>query len=118
MKSALFKKPQRKTRFLQYLADYLPANQVKLPPELVKTRWGTWYRTLLYHVHHLQVYESVFRTEAAEGMAIEHIKEILQSKKRFSSLTFNMNYLVENCTKVMNLITLFEGQGPTVSGSL
>ena len=37
MKSALFKKPQRKTRFLQYLADYLPANQVKLP-ESVKTR--------------------------------------------------------------------------------
>lgn len=91
MKSALFKKPQRRTRFLQYLADYLPPNQVKLPPEPVKTRWGTWYRALAYHVDHLHVYEGFFRTEAAEGMAIERIKEILQSKERFSSLTLNMN---------------------------
>ena len=58
------------------------------------------------------MYKSFFRNETAEGMTIERIKEILQSKERLSNLTLNINYLVEICAKVMNLITLFEGQGP------
>ena len=41
MKSAFFKKPGRKQRYLKYIKDFLPADQVKLPSEPVQTRLGT-----------------------------------------------------------------------------
>lgn len=39
IKSALFKKPGRKQRYLNYIKEYLPADHVKLPPEPVQTRF-------------------------------------------------------------------------------
>ena len=40
IKSAFLKKPGRKTHFLAFLSDYLPASEVKLTPEPVATRWN------------------------------------------------------------------------------
>ena len=63
IKSAFLKKPGRKTRFLAFLSDYLPASEVKLPPEPVATRWNSWFQAALYHSSRIHVYEGFFKSE-------------------------------------------------------
>ena len=55
VKSAFFKKPGRKSRYLDYLAEFLPSEQVKLPPVPVSTRWNSWFAAVAYHAVHIPV---------------------------------------------------------------
>lgn len=43
IKSAFYKKPGRKSRYLKFLDDFLPKSEVKLPPVPVGTRWNSWF---------------------------------------------------------------------------
>ena len=63
IKSAFFKNPGRKNRFLAFLSDYLPASKEKLPPEPVATRWNLWFEAALYHSSRIHVYEGFFKFE-------------------------------------------------------
>ena len=55
IKSSLFKKPGRKSRFLKFLGDYIATSEVKLPPVPVSTRWNSWYK-----LHHTMLLESSY----------------------------------------------------------
>lgn len=94
---------------MAYLADYLPADKVHLPPAPVKTRWRTWYECIVYHAEYLSYYEGFFRTEKSEGMAIDRILEILQNKERYTYVEVCMNFIVENCQRTMTFLTFVEG---------
>lgn len=63
IKSAFFKKPGRKCRFIKFLKDFLPSSEVKLPPVPVATRWNSWFEAAIYHSSHIHVYEGFFKSE-------------------------------------------------------
>ncbi|KAK6189098.1 hypothetical protein SNE40_005140 [Patella caerulea] len=109
MKSAFFKKPQRKRRFLEFLSEYLPPNRVHLPPEPVRTRWGTWFAVIKYHTEYIHLYEGFFKSEKSEGVAVESLLEITRNKDRYKDVQLQMAFIVENCHHIMNLITYLEG---------
>ena len=58
IKSAFNKKASRKARFLTYLGEYFPANQVSLPPVPCSTRWNTWFEAVIYHAARMHVHIS------------------------------------------------------------
>ena len=67
MKSAFYKKPGRKSRFIKFLNDFLPAAEVKLPPVPVATRWNSWFDAAIYHSSHIHVYEGFFKAKKGIG---------------------------------------------------
>ena len=60
IKSSLFKKPGRKSRYLKYLSDFIAAGDVKLPPVPVSTRWNSWFSTVIYHATRVHLYEGFY----------------------------------------------------------
>ena len=50
VKSSLFKKPGRKNRFIQFLADFIASADVKLPPVPISSRWNSWFEAASCHV--------------------------------------------------------------------
>ncbi|XP_041480924.1 uncharacterized protein LOC121428390 [Lytechinus variegatus] len=108
MKSAFFKKPARKTRYLKYLKEYLPPDQCKLAPAPVSTRWNSWYNAVKYHKEHLHVYEGFFKLEDSKGVAVETILEMLRNKEIYSELELYMSFITEYSARLTTVLTSLE----------
>ena len=91
VKSAFYKKPGRKSRYLQYLAEYLPGDLVKLPPVPVSTRWNSWFEAVMYHAAHIHVYNGFFKDEAFKGMAVESILELTGHKTIYAEIVLQVD---------------------------
>lgn len=109
IKSAFFKKPGRKSRYLKYIAQYLPKEQVKLPPVPVSTRWNTWFKAVIYHTAHVHLYEGFFKAEASKGMAVETIIELVTHQTIYRDEILPYLYFInENCQRIMHSLTALE----------
>ena len=66
VKSSLFKKPGRKSRFLSFLKEAISPADVRLPPVPVSTRWNSWFEAAVYHATRLHTYEGFFKAEKSK----------------------------------------------------
>ena len=66
IKSSFFKKPGRKSRFLDYLKDTISPSAVKLPPVPVSTRWNSWFEAAVYHASRVHIYEGFYKAEKSK----------------------------------------------------
>ena len=66
VKSSLFKKPGRKSRFLSFLREAISLADVRLPPVPVSTKWNSWLEAAVYLATRLHTYESFFKAEKSE----------------------------------------------------
>ena len=108
VKSAFFKKPGRKSRYIKYLAEYLPSDDVKLPPVPCSTRWNTWFRAVIYHAVHIHMYNGFFKVEASKGMAVETILELTNHKTIYPEILLQVNFIAENCQRLITSLTALE----------
>ena len=63
VKSSLFKKPGRKSRYLKYSNDFIASSEVKLPPVPVSSHWNSWFEAVCYHATRVHLYEGFFKAE-------------------------------------------------------
>lgn len=119
IKSAFFKKPGRKSRYLKYIAQYLPKDQVKLPPVPVSTRWNTWFNAVIYHTTHIHLYEGFFEAEASKGIAVETILELVKHRTIYKDEILPYLYFIsENCQRVMHSLTALEATHDPLAASV
>ena len=108
IKSSLFKKPGRKSRYLAYLSEYIATADVKLPPVPVSSRWNSWFETVKYHATRVHLYEGFYKAEKGVGMAVQHIIELLSHKTLYPEITLQLYFLSENCLRLMIVLTALE----------
>lgn len=109
IKSAFFKKPGRKARYLKYLEEYLGKDGIKLPPVPVSTRWNSWFETVIYHATHLHMYGGFFKSESSQGMAVERIIELVTHKTIYPEMLLQSYFIMENCQQLITTLTSLEG---------
>ena len=90
VKSSLFKKPGRKNRFIQFLADFIASADVKLPPVPISSRWNSWFEAASYHATRIHLYEGFYKAEKAQGMAVEKIIELVTHKTIYPEITLQL----------------------------
>lgn len=72
VKSAFFKKPARKRRWLHFLSAK-DAVHVKVPPEPGNTRWNSWFEAVQFHAEHVHLYKEFFSAEKSSAQAVKNI---------------------------------------------
>lgn len=72
IKSSMYKKPGRKSRFISFLRESLAPADVKLPPVPVSTRWNSWFEAAIYHATRLHTYEGFYKSEKSKYIKIQH----------------------------------------------
>lgn len=108
VKSAFFKKPGRKSRYLAYLRDSVGPDLTKLPPVPVSTRWNSWFEAVIYHSTHLHLYEGFFKAEASQGMAVERIVELVSHKTIYPEILLQSTFISENCQHLISSLKSLE----------
>ena len=108
IKSSLFKKPGRKSRFLTYLGDYIPSSEVKLPPSPVSSRWNSWFEAAIYHATRVHLYEGFYKAERGTGMAVQRILELVTHKEIYPEILLQLYFLKENCQRLIMVLTSLE----------
>ena len=111
VKSSLFKKPRRKNRFIQFLADFIASADVKLPPVPISSCWNSWFKAASYHATRIHLYEGFYKAEKAHGMAVEKIIELVTHKTIYPEITLQLYFIKENCHRLMVVLTAMEGKG-------
>ena len=110
IKSSLFKKPGRKSRFLKFLSQYIPKSDVKLPPVPVSTRWNSWFEAANYHATRIHLYEGFYKVEKGPGMAVQRIVELLTHKVVYPEICLQLYFIKENCQRLITTITSLESK--------
>ena len=118
IKSAFFrkqsreKKKKKKKLYLKWLENYLPKEQMKLPPVPVATRWNSWFNAGRYHSSFIQFYEGFFKQEKSHGLAVDRILELEDSGRlhhaSFLNLCLKLYFITENCTRLIKALTSLE----------
>ena len=108
VKSSLFKKPGRESRYLKYLNDFIASSEVKLPPVPVSSRWNSWFEAVCYHATRVHIYEGFFKAEKGEGMAVQRIIELLSHKIIYPEIILQLYFIKENCPQLMTVLTALE----------
>ena len=90
IKSSLFKKPGRKRRLLEFLADFIATSEVKLPPVPVGSRWNSWFQAASYYATHVHLYEGFYKAEKAQGMAVERVIELVMHKTIYPEISLHL----------------------------
>ena len=108
IKSSLYKKPGRKSRLLQFLADFISSTDVKLPPVPVSTRWNSWFSSVAYHATRVHLYEGFFKAEASKGMAVECIIELVTHKELYPEICLHLYFIQEKCQRIACALTSLE----------
>nr|XP_023672281.1 uncharacterized protein LOC111846387 [Paramormyrops kingsleyae] len=108
MRSAFFKKPARKRRWVNFLIlkDRL---QTKVPPEAVSTRWNTWFEAVKYHAEHVHLYREFFLAENSSSQAVTNILSLLEKEEKVQALTVQLTFISDGCSKLMTALTVLEG---------
>ena len=110
IKSSLFKKPGRKSRFLKFLGEFISSADVKLPPVPVSTRWNSWFAAVMYHATRVQLYEGFYKAESSKGMAVERIIELVTHKELYPEICLQLHFIKENCQRIMSVLTSLEAK--------
>ena len=110
--SALYKKPGRKARYLDFLGECVPKELVRLPPLPSATRWNSWFEAIIYHASHIHIYEGFFKSEKSAGQAVERILELCRNKEVFAYMVLYLHFLAENCSRLISTLTSFEDTQP------
>ena len=110
IKSSLFKKPGRKSRYLAFLRDCIPSSEVKLPPVPISSRWNSWFEAATYHATRVHVYEGFYTAEKSAGMAVERILQLVKHKTIFPEICLHLHVLKENCHRLMMVLTSLEAK--------
>ena len=108
VKSSLFKKPGRMSRYLKYLNDSIASSEVKLPPVPVSSHWNSWFEAVCYHTTRVHLYEGFFKAEKGQGMAVQRIIELLSHKIIYPEITLQLYFIKENCPRLMTVLTALE----------
>ena len=103
---------EKKPRYLKWLENYLPKEQVKLPPVSVANRWNSWFNAARYHSSFIQFYEGFFKQERSHGLAVDIILKLVDGGRldhaSFLNLRLNLYFITENCTHLMKALTSLE----------
>ena len=110
IKSSLFLKPGRKSRYLAFLRDFIASTEVKLPPVPVSSCWNSWFEAATYHATRVHLYEGFYKAEKSVGMAVERILELVTHKTIFPEICLQLYFLKENCHRLMTGLTSLEAK--------
>uniref|UniRef100_H3B9Q5 HAT C-terminal dimerisation domain-containing protein n=1 Tax=Latimeria chalumnae TaxID=7897 RepID=H3B9Q5_LATCH len=102
----------RKLHFKEHLQSAVQAVgsslRVKLPPESVETRWGSWYAATKYHAQYITFYP----TFVEEEMEITPNTQVLNELKRLldnsETLQVQLNLITRYGKELVDLIKWFE----------
>lgn len=108
IKSAFFKKPARKRRWVAFLS-MKESLHAKVPPEAAGTRWNTWFEAVQYHAEHVHLYQEFFQSEGSSAQAVINILELLQTDEKLDSLKVKLTFISEACGKLITALTVLEG---------
>ena len=108
IKSSLFKKPSRKSRYLKYLNDFIASSEVELTPVPVSSHWNSWFETAMYHATRVHLYGGFYRAEKGVGVAVERIIELVSHKTIYPEITLQLYFIKENCQQLMTVLTALE----------
>lgn len=108
VKSAFFKKPARKRRWLCFLT-MKEAVKPKVPPEPGNTRWNSWFESVQYHADHVHLYKEFFMAENSSAQAVRNILELLDTDDKPEALQVKLTFISEGCGKLVTALRVLEG---------
>lgn len=108
VKKVFLKAPLR----IQFYKERLPG--VKLPPEPIITRWGTWLEAAIFYADNFEGIKNVILEITADCIALEKCKKIVTS----TELLQNLLYIKSNYSFVSSSIRKLETQGMSLSESV
>lgn len=108
VRSAFFKKPARKRRWVGFLV-MKERVQAKVPPEAGNTRWNSWFEAVKYHAEHLQLYKEFFLAENSSAQAVTNILNLLETDENLQALKVKLTFISESCSKLVTSLTVLEG---------
>lgn len=111
VKSAFFKKPAL------YFLTMKEAEKPKVPPELVSTRWNSWFEAVQYHAEHVHLYKEFFLAEKSSAQAVRNIIELVETDEKQEALHFKLTFISEGCGKLVTALTVLEGTHTPVAVS-
>uniref|UniRef100_H2ZXY2 HAT C-terminal dimerisation domain-containing protein n=1 Tax=Latimeria chalumnae TaxID=7897 RepID=H2ZXY2_LATCH len=102
----------RKLHFKEYLqsaVQVVGSNlRVKLPPEPVKTRWGSWYAATEYHAQYITFYPTFVEEEMEITPNTQVLKELKRLLDNSETLQVQLNLLTSYGKELVYLIKWFE----------
>lgn len=108
IKSAFFKKPARKRRWLHFLSAK-DAVHVKVPPEPGNTRWNSWFEAVRFHAEHVHLYKEFFSAEKSSAQAVKNILDLVETDDKQETLQMKLTFISEGCGKLVRALTVLEG---------
>uniref|UniRef100_H2ZRR4 HAT C-terminal dimerisation domain-containing protein n=1 Tax=Latimeria chalumnae TaxID=7897 RepID=H2ZRR4_LATCH len=102
----------RKLHFKEHLQSAVQAVglnlRVKLPPEPVKTRWGSWYTATEYHAQHITFYPTFVEEEMEITPNTQVLKELKCLLDNSEILQVQLNLITRYGKQLVDLIKWFE----------
>uniref|UniRef100_H3AEY0 DUF659 domain-containing protein n=1 Tax=Latimeria chalumnae TaxID=7897 RepID=H3AEY0_LATCH len=102
----------RKLHFKKHLQSTVQAVgsnlHVKLPPEPVKTRWGSWYAATEYHAQYVTFYPTFVEEEMEITPNTQVLKELKCLLDDSETLQVQLNLITRYVKELVNLIKWFE----------
>ena len=95
IKSSLFKKPSRKSRYLKYLNGFIASSKVKLLPAPVSSHWKSWFETTMYQATRVRLYGGFYRAGEGVRVAVERIIELVSHKTIYPEITILLYFIKE-----------------------
>uniref|UniRef100_H3B044 HAT C-terminal dimerisation domain-containing protein n=1 Tax=Latimeria chalumnae TaxID=7897 RepID=H3B044_LATCH len=104
--------PSRKLHFKQHLQSAVQAVgsnlRVKLPPEPVKTRWGSWYAATEYHAQYIPFYPTFVEEEMEITPNTQVLKELKCLLDNSETLQVQLNLITRYGKELVDLIKWFK----------
>uniref|UniRef100_H3ANF8 HAT C-terminal dimerisation domain-containing protein n=1 Tax=Latimeria chalumnae TaxID=7897 RepID=H3ANF8_LATCH len=106
--------PSRKLHFKEHLQSVVQAVgsnlHVKLPPEPVKTRWGSWYAATEYHAQYINFYLGFVEEEIEITPNTQVLKELKCQLDNSEILQIQLNLIARHGKELVDLIKWFENR--------
>lgn len=116
VKSAFFKKPARKRRWVHFLT-IKEAVRPKVAPEPVSTRWNSWFESVQYHNEHVHLYKEFFAAEKSSAQAVKNILELMDTDVKQEALQLKLTFISEACGRLVTALRVLEGTHTPVAVS-
>jgi len=117
----IFAQPgQRKARYLKHLREKGAAVGLQtLPPDLVATRWNSWYEAVAYHNNHIDYYSEFIKdamklTGQSSSSALKWLSEHFDVTANVQSLKVKVAFLTNKSVPFLDLLASFESRVPCV----
>jgi len=111
----------RKGRYLAHIKQNLPTvhpgdKPPRMAPDLVQTRWNSWYFAVQYHKEHFDAYKTFIDAEKEvckdPPQSVENLYETLSDPQQVMMLWSHIKFVADMCEPILTAMGQFESQKP------